>query len=92
MVSVHEFTREFADYDFANVLAWRFGEAVEAGDSEWCEDVIRLLERINDQVGRLLRLANDQAYREECRTTNEGRESARLTLPKHSLRVVDGQG
>jgi transposase len=74
---LEHFALDFTESDLANVLAWRIYDALEGGDAGWVETQRELLLRAHDMVTRLVTIVNDPEYREQCRTTIEGREALR---------------
>ena len=73
------FAEAFAEEDFANVFAWHVTDA-RTVDPEWVAEAEHLLARTHEYLGRLVLIARDENYRQQCAYTDEGRENARAAL------------
>jgi hypothetical protein len=71
--------------DYPNRFAWNLAEAEAQADEVWLGFARDVLEQAFEQFGRLVRVLDDQEYREQCR---RGHDPEVRTTSKRPLRVV----
>lgn len=76
---------EYAEGNFANVLANQATDAVEAGDRAWVGEALATVEAVLEKLERARLVLTDDAYRRACREAHEGVEVLRARTP---LRAV----
>ena len=74
--------------DYPNRFAWNLAEAEAGSDETWLAYARDLIERAHDQFGRLVRVLNDEAYRDQCQRGHGDDVRTRSSDSPPELRVI----